>query len=121
MLAIAAVLTGGLASVTARRPVLRGEEQPATKQPGAELSTLLDPTSLVEARVEEAEQATDRARAAIRSARQLGVVDDRLLDELEQRLDHVQPMSNMSNMSGAPSSSSSVREFVELDSEPRAL
>jgi hypothetical protein len=113
MLAIAAVVTSGLASVTARRPILREEEQPATKQPSAEISTLLDPTSLVEARVEEAERATDRARAAIRSARQLGVVDDRLLDELEQRLDNGEPAPS--------SSSSSVREFIELDSEPRAL
>ena len=52
-----------------------------------ELPTLLDPASRVEHRVEEAEEATTKARAAIRSARQLGVVDDRQLDALERRLD----------------------------------
>jgi hypothetical protein len=112
MLAIAAVVTSGLASLTARGPMLRSEERPPSTQPSGELSTLLDPASLVEVQVEEAERAANRARAAIRSARQLGVVDDRLLDQLEQRLDGVQP---------TPIASDSAREFIELDSEPRAL
>ena len=90
LLAIAALATGGLASLTAGD---RGEadEQTDARSRGratpAGTEHLIDPASLVEARVDEAEQAVIRARAALRSARQLGVVDRDRLDVLERQLD----------------------------------
>ena len=116
MLAIAAITTGGLASLATNRPRPTVEEERPRASPKAstpELPTLFDPARRVEAQVEEAERAADRARAMIRSERQRGLVDDRLLDELEHRLDVIgDPTTEKQN---------GTRERVPFDSQPRAL
>jgi hypothetical protein len=87
MLAVAALGIGGVASLARlRTPAdLEAAEQAST----AEQPSLIDPAGLVEARIDEAEAAVARARLAVRSARQLGVVDPRLLDDFERRLDRL--------------------------------
>lgn len=119
MLAIAAITTGGLASLASNRP--QPHEQPPQPQPqraapkanAAELPPLFDPAWRVEAEVEEAERAVQRARAMIRSERQRGVIDGRVLDGFEQRLDALDHPR--------PTKQNGTRERVPLVSQPRAL
>jgi hypothetical protein len=88
MLAVAALGIGGAASL-ARLRAPADLESPEQASTTAEQPSLIDPAGLVEARIEEAEAAVARARLAVRSARQLGVVDPRLLDDFERRLDRL--------------------------------
>ena len=90
MLALAALATGGIASLT------QGSRAESTAPPlPAELTSssggapLLDPAARLERQVREAERGVERARSAIRRARQLGQIDRALLDELEARLELV--------------------------------
>jgi hypothetical protein len=116
MLAIAAITTGGLASLAANRPPRPEREQrPASQASAAELPPLFDPAGRLEAQVQEAERATDQARAMIRSERQRGLVDERLLDALEQRLDA------LGDAGARTPTQNGTRERVPLDSQPRAL
>lgn len=88
ILAIAALATGGLASLTAGRPALRDDERAKMPAASAERrpASPIDMTAVIEEQVEQAEQELREARAAIRAARRLGQVDGRLLDEFERRL-----------------------------------
>jgi hypothetical protein len=132
LLAIAALLTGGLASLAASRSDAAAHDpgervaEPASSH--APLPDLIDPATLVEARVEQAEHAVSRARAAIRSARQLGVVDQSRLDELERELDKAigRPPASAApapagSSSGSTSGSGSGLASRSLDPSPRAL
>jgi hypothetical protein len=117
MLAIAAITTGGLASLAANRPPRAEAEQterPSPRSSAAELPPLFDPARRVEAQVEEAERAIKRARARIRSERERGLVDERLLDELELRLDAIGDVPSAETQNGT-------RERVPFGSQPRAL
>jgi hypothetical protein len=122
LLAIAALLTGGLASLAADRSdteASRDREQADTTPSGnhTQLPDLIDPASLVETRVDQAEHAVTRARAAIRSARQLGIVDPDRLDELERELDRT-----IGRQPAAPSpSSNSGLASRSVDASPRSL
>lgn len=88
VLAITGVVAGALASLGERGPTpdtaARRAQPRAT---GAETPERRDLAALVEIRVVEAEDAVDRAWAAVRSARQLGLGDPQLLDEFERRLE----------------------------------
>lgn len=89
MLAIAALTTGGLASLTAGRTLLPEEERAPTKTsaPDRRSSSAPDPVTELEARVQRAERELHEAQTALRSARRFGQIDPRLLDELERRLE----------------------------------
>lgn len=132
MLVIAAITTGGLASLASKRPAPR-EQQQASPKPSAaplELPTFFDPAGQIEAQVEAAEQAAGRARAMIRSERQRGLVDKRLLDELEQRVDKIDETDTIDSIhdvdaTGAHASGTTnkngTRERVPFASQPRPL
>lgn len=116
MLAIAAITTGGLASLASKRPAAPAEREqprPSANAVTPELPTLFDPARRVEAQVEEAERAAERARAMIRSERERGLVDDRLLDALEHRLDGIDDPT--------PTKQNGTRERVPFESQPRSL
>lgn len=129
ILAIAALATGGLASLTAKR----SDRADASKPTGAStlpntLPGLLDPAHLVQDRVEQAERAQTRARAALRSARQLGLVDPAQLDQLERQLE-TSAASISSGSSGTPNpegaseagASNEALASSPLDARPRSL
>ena len=125
ILAIAALATGGLATLTANRSVRADAAAPTGPSPV--LPHLLDPAHLVQDRVEQAEHAQTRARAALRSARQLGLVDPGQLDRLEHRLEG-SVTSSASGLAGparpAEASASSPSEALasgHLDPRPRSL
>lgn len=90
MLAIAALATGGLASLAAGSPSLpirTKTKAPVRAWTTPEANRLLDPTTRVEAQVHDAEQSVARARAAIRAAREAETVDPEVLTSLERRLE----------------------------------
>ena len=90
MLAIAAIATGGLASLASGSPVIPrdADSAPPTRAWATpEAARLLDPRTRVEAQVRDAEDSVARARAAIRSAREAESVDPHVLDAYETRLD----------------------------------
>jgi hypothetical protein len=94
MIAIAALATGGLASLTAR-PAPRDAERvrPPKAQAAPRIASPIDATAMLEAQVEDAERELQKARAAIRAARLLGQVDGQLLDEFERRLERAAKQS----------------------------
>jgi|SRR5690606_27174388 len=117
MLAIAAITAGGLASLTAGRPVVRVDEPPATPPTtSSERRAPVDMAAMIEVQLEGAEHEVQSARAMIRMARRLGMVDDRQLEQYERRLDRI---------AGRPpepvAAPSSPREPSAFDRRPRAL
>lgn len=90
MLVVAAVATATVANLSAERPSAKRRAKKAIPRPQAPNSATrerLGPALVVEARVEQAESALAGARAAIRSARQLGVVDPQQLSDFQRRLE----------------------------------
>ncbi|MFO7566223.1 MAG: hypothetical protein R6X02_26490 [Enhygromyxa sp.] len=120
MLAIAALATGGLASLSAGGPVLRSKQraQPPATSNEPRSAAPIDMSALIEEQVEQAERELREARAAIRAARRLGQVDERELVEFERRLERA---AGQPPRAAADPLEEGRRGLLPLDVQPRPL
>lgn len=119
MLAIAAIATGGLASLAAGSPMLRDRGETKAGSPPPAPAPELDPATLAEQRVREAELAAARARAALGAARRAEHVDPATIEELERRVERLgeRPLSPL----GDASAQTGEREPTGSTQDPREL